>query len=337
MQHPDEGTIQTWLDGELPPEEAAALEAHVAVCQECTASVAEARGYIAASSRIVTALDAVPGNVIPAARPKRSWYANTQLRAAAAIIIVAGASLLAVKQTGKTLVGNVVATSRSEARVPKASSPPMTAQPNNTLPMAAAAKVSEQKVSGGSAPSQKAAGKVTTPPLPATTASPAIPAAPVPAAQNSVMDEAPNETRAEDAGARLKFGRRSTADSSVSRPSSPILSDVVVTGVAERVEELSVVRVDTVVGEVRTMYRIPTGEEVVLTESSNIAARAGTATTMSALAAPKVMQKQARQQTPVHNSITWVEKVTGRIATLSGPLTKEALEALRQKLPPEHR
>ena len=99
MQHPDEGVIHTWLDGELPVEEAAALEAHIAECADCAALVAEARGLIAASSRIVSALDIVPGDVIPATIPrKRPWYANTQLRAAAAVVIVAGASLIVMRE-----------------------------------------------------------------------------------------------------------------------------------------------------------------------------------------------------------------------------------------------
>ena len=99
MQHPDEGMIHTWLDGELPAEEAAALETHVAECAECAEAVAEARGLIAASSRIVSSLDIVPGDVIPAKVPrKRAWYANTQLRAAAAVLVVAGASLVVMRK-----------------------------------------------------------------------------------------------------------------------------------------------------------------------------------------------------------------------------------------------
>ncbi|MEO8578506.1 MAG: zf-HC2 domain-containing protein, partial [Gemmatimonadales bacterium] len=99
MQHPDEGVIHTWLDGELPAEEAAAIEAHIAECADCAAAVAEARGLIAASSRIVSALDIVPGDVIPASAPrKRAWYANTQLRAAAAVLVVAGASLVVMRR-----------------------------------------------------------------------------------------------------------------------------------------------------------------------------------------------------------------------------------------------
>jgi hypothetical protein len=65
MRHPDEGTIHTWLDGQLPRDEAAAIEAHVAECQPCADAVAEARGLIAASSRILLALDGVPRGVAP--------------------------------------------------------------------------------------------------------------------------------------------------------------------------------------------------------------------------------------------------------------------------------
>ena len=120
MQHPDEGVIHTWLDGELPAEKAAALEAHIAECADCAALVAEARGLIAASSRIVSALDIVPGDVIPAAIPrKRPWYANTQLRAAAAVVIVAGASLIVMREERapemKTVMDRAVSADSSPA------------------------------------------------------------------------------------------------------------------------------------------------------------------------------------------------------------------------------
>ena len=62
MQHLDEGTIHAWLDGALSPDEAAAVERHAAECAACSALVAEARGLVAASSRILTALDAAPGD-----------------------------------------------------------------------------------------------------------------------------------------------------------------------------------------------------------------------------------------------------------------------------------
>ncbi|MEP6509827.1 MAG: zf-HC2 domain-containing protein, partial [Gemmatimonadales bacterium] len=103
MQHPDEGMIHTWLDGELPAEESAAMESHVATCQQCASAVAEARGFMAGASRIVSALDIVPGGVIPVAKPRQKpWYASSQFRAAAAVLVVAGASLLVVKKENPT-------------------------------------------------------------------------------------------------------------------------------------------------------------------------------------------------------------------------------------------
>jgi anti-sigma factor RsiW len=97
MQHLEEGTIHAWLDGELPADEAAAAEAHVRECAQCSAAVAEARGLIAASTRILTALDDVPSRVIPAVPRQRHWYDRTDIRAAAAVLFVAGASLVVLK------------------------------------------------------------------------------------------------------------------------------------------------------------------------------------------------------------------------------------------------
>lgn len=63
--HVDEGTMHAWLDGALSTAEASAVESHVAHCDTCSAAAAEARGLIAASTRILSALDDVPGGVIP--------------------------------------------------------------------------------------------------------------------------------------------------------------------------------------------------------------------------------------------------------------------------------
>ena len=65
MSRPDEGLIHAWLDGELDATEAARVERLVAEDAAWAAAAAEARGVIAASSRILRALDEVPGDVIP--------------------------------------------------------------------------------------------------------------------------------------------------------------------------------------------------------------------------------------------------------------------------------
>jgi hypothetical protein len=105
MQHPDEGTIHAWLDDALPGDERAELERHVASCAECSALVAEARGMIAGASRIVGALDAVPGGVIPKPKPAPVQSLSlwrllriTPTRAAIAAALLVAASALVTKR-----------------------------------------------------------------------------------------------------------------------------------------------------------------------------------------------------------------------------------------------
>ncbi len=100
MQHPDEGTIHSWLDGALDGDEAARVEAHAKECPECAAAVAEARGFIAASSRILTALDNAPRGVIPAAAPKRR-FDPLVWRVAATVLVVAAGSLMVFRNGGR--------------------------------------------------------------------------------------------------------------------------------------------------------------------------------------------------------------------------------------------
>jgi hypothetical protein len=69
MSRPDEGLIHTWLDGELDAVEAARVEALVKSDPAWAAAAAEARGFVAATARIVSALDDVPANVVPKAKP----------------------------------------------------------------------------------------------------------------------------------------------------------------------------------------------------------------------------------------------------------------------------
>lgn len=97
MNHLDEGTIHAWLDGALDSTQGREIEAHVAQCATCSAAVAEARGFVAAASRILNALDDVPANVVPkrvpvaptAQRQGRQWRAAPWVTGIAAALIVA--------------------------------------------------------------------------------------------------------------------------------------------------------------------------------------------------------------------------------------------------------
>jgi hypothetical protein len=108
-EHLGEATAHAWLDGALPPAEAARAESHVAACADCAALVAEARGLIAGASRVLGALDAVPAGVLPAstpapasavARAPRPWWTRVPARAAAAALLLAGGSAVVLRTGG---------------------------------------------------------------------------------------------------------------------------------------------------------------------------------------------------------------------------------------------
>jgi hypothetical protein len=122
MRHPDEGTIHAWLDGALDDAEGAWLESHIAGCAACGALVAEARGLVAGASRVLGALDAVPGGVLPADSRAAEQSASTEsvrslrlaatrsglhqrarwavpMRAAAALLLVAGGTMFVLQST----------------------------------------------------------------------------------------------------------------------------------------------------------------------------------------------------------------------------------------------
>jgi hypothetical protein len=104
MSRPDEGLIHTWLDGECTPEESARIEALVASDPAWAAAVAEARGLVAASSRILGALDAVPAQVLPAGsraasvERARGFRVRPWMGIAAGLVLVAGTAVILREQ-----------------------------------------------------------------------------------------------------------------------------------------------------------------------------------------------------------------------------------------------
>ena len=128
MEHTNEAQVHAWLDGELSPDEGAQLEEHIATCADCSALVAEARGLVAASSRILSKLDDVPAGVIPATsesgrtggarsvvadravggadhtvrRSARAWWRRPQYAAAAGIVFIALTTSLVARREGTT-------------------------------------------------------------------------------------------------------------------------------------------------------------------------------------------------------------------------------------------
>lgn len=139
MQHLDEGTIHAWLDGALPSDEQMLIEQHVRECRDCAVLVADARGMIAGASRIISTLDNVPGSVIPAKRPVAPAKANANLwrslrltpfRAGlAATLMIAAASMFAVRRGTIGEIAAPAVQSRSDDRPARPASAPLALPP----------------------------------------------------------------------------------------------------------------------------------------------------------------------------------------------------------------
>lgn len=320
MQHPDEGTIHAWIDGQLAADASVEFETHVAACAECAALVAEARGLVAASTRIVSALDSVPAGVIPAAAKRRPWYASTQLRAAAAVLFVAGASALVIR-------GGDSVPLDEEARRVMATGAAEVQQDSKAMPEASASV--EQASPPPPAPAEKRstfAQRQATPPL----------------------------TRADGAG-NAAAGSVAAADAAI-RPESPPaalaqaeplrVSPVVVTGVAKMaasaesdVRPLTLVRSDTTGSVTVSVYRVEPGVEVTLIETApgRVAPFTGRGVKQEQrlqTAAPPApsLQRADMAAKSVMMSISWTDSSSRNSYVLTGPVSREKLEALRKQI-----
>ncbi len=324
MQHPDEGTIHTWLDGELSAEDAAAFEAHTVNCAQCAAAIAEARGLIAGSSRIVSALDSVPAGVIPMTRPsRRAWYTTTQARAAAALMVVAGTSLV-VTRSGARDSDKVMPVNAQSASI---TSPMITEHVASPIPEstpvrrpAAAPALSAKK------------GVASSPRIPESVRRADVPlsdVAPSSAAQkNRTMMQTP-ALSGKVAGVAVATGAAvKTADRNENSESGG---------------SLKVVRSDSSSGRRQTVFETRFGVRVSLTELDppGFQAAARPSASARALAVPQrpamisipptVTNESALSdmKASIANSIIWSDPATGRSYILVGPLSTVQLEALK--------
>ena len=292
MQHLDEGTIHSWLDGALSTEEATRVSAHVEECPQCAAAIAEARGFIAASSRILTALDNVPRAVVPiSARAKpKNWAA---WRAAAAVLVVALGSFAVLRErmgtrsssaeivpfAARTTEASGVADRVSTDSVQRESSPstqaPTTskvlanpAAPTRVPSPLGAAKMGNREPSRQDGVSTLAATPGSSVPL-------SIP--PPVAAGNNPISQSGGAVKGSVQGERVSGVMASP------RPSSAAMSDASAGSVSIRVVGVSVAK-----GEVRISYEVAPGDTVVLAEvpsmtlNSVVVTGAGTTTARTA-------------------------------------------------------
>jgi anti-sigma factor RsiW len=348
MQHLDEGTIHSWLDGALSADEAARVEAHVKECPQCASGVAEARGFIAASSRILTALDHAPRGVVPIAAPKRR--VDPLVWRVAATVLVVAAGTLVVLQNGT----NKETLMSARAKIEQA--------PVVTEPTVAADEAS---------------------PNTAVSDAPAIGLSRRAGTQSSRGDVDGRENKASAGGKSPQVGKTGgvsdyagAATPTVPTIAAPMvtrsrLSDVAAMDAAAEREQLRVVGTPRRIGAKVTLYEVAPGDTVTLTESipsylSSIvvtgAAVAPTAQAAGAIqksaapskaradaaanaresqtaggvtaAAPAVSAPAPSAQTETANTlntITWNDSV-GNTLSLTGRMPQSRLQAIRIRI-----
>ena len=142
MTHLDEGTIHAWLDGALDAEQSRAVESHVQGCRQCGDAVAEARGLVAASTRILGALDDAPARVIPAqpspaTKRRPMWRAAPWVTGIAAVLVAA--VVLRTGQSPRNAPQEAVASARLADRAVETALPaPPTVSAQKATPAATA-------------------------------------------------------------------------------------------------------------------------------------------------------------------------------------------------------
>ncbi|HKY96853.1 MAG TPA: zf-HC2 domain-containing protein [Gemmatimonadaceae bacterium] len=336
MQHPEEGIIHAWLDGELPAEEAAALEAHAATCADCSAKVAEARGLIAASSRIVSALDIVPGGVIPAARQaRRPWYASTQLRAAAAVLIVAGASALVMRNGGKRAMEDAVTVSAPLSTEQAPAAPPAATLPSLAAAPTEAASDEGRDVGKSSTSSSRQALKLED-------------------SQSARKMDRADDARAEKAFAPPPPPREnanaltgSVGGVAAQIAPAPVSAPAPMIAMRRAAEpEFKKVRSDSTGTVARTIFRTSDSVDVTLTDIAPLPqVKARSVQQSKVLDAPASIvvtgtaevtaKPKAEPQSEIF-TITWTDK-RGHTMTLRGPVPLTVLEQVRRTLPEDQR
>ncbi len=158
--HPDKGLLQAWLDDAFDVATATQVQAHVNGCAGCQGEVATLRGYTAAASRILGALDDTPGGVVPRADTEKAaaaivaqadgrtraeqkatpaWFTRPAFRVAAALALMAGGTTWVMSRTpvaerateaagAPTVAESIVVAAAPAAPAPVAAAPTATAQ-----------------------------------------------------------------------------------------------------------------------------------------------------------------------------------------------------------------
>jgi plastocyanin len=352
MQHPDEGTIHSWLDGALSAEEAARVQAHVEECPQCAAAVAEARGFIAASSRILTALDHVPSGVVPASLPV-SWYNRPAWRAAAAVLVVAVGSLVVVRNSEQDKVAaTTVVSDSSRVPVEAAAQQSQTAAPT-TSPSATTSK--PQVATSAAPPNRNVAvsgaargGNATQAGISGKSVRGAAPSNVAP--RERARDEAVDTIIGLNAAAAPQVAGVAIAAPQAAQFSRTAGAATILE--AREPEQLKVVGTPRMIGAKVTLYEVAPGDTVTFIEASNVQLDA-VVTTGTAGGEPLARRSAAKSgtvaparlpstspgvptlQVAVENGVTtisWPDAITGTMLSLSGRMSAERLKEIRLRI-----
>jgi anti-sigma factor RsiW len=318
MQHLDEGTIHSWLDGALSADEAARVEAHVKECPQCAAAVAEARGFIAASSRILTALDNAPRGVIPATAPKKRvdpivW------RVAATFLVVAAGTLVVFRNGGRE--AQIATTNANTGQntvtavaptVPAGDETTMTAEP--TPPLRKPANSTRGTTVGGLQPSaglsEKSAAKVGAAGASTPTSQALSPSAPRVTYQAGTRVPAPQPNRSASENQKIAGQASGAVTDNVSTssgyaraaPAPQAVAAIRLRGASTRdarSEQLQVIRTSSTLGANVTLYEVAPGDTVTFSEHVNAQLESAVTTSLSsdAARAPQLTGKVAAAPT----------------------------------------
>ena len=358
MQHLDEGTIHAWLDGELSPAERAAAELHAASCAACAAAVAEARGFVAASSRILTALDAVPGGVLPNAehapgapgdstRVPRRFIAPRAWMAVAAVLVLGIVTVIATRPRSQDAALRV-AEEREQAK-PAAMAPnagpaatDSVGTTNESSAPAVAAESRRQKSvnkrSGFEAPARKDASAAVNDSTPLMVAQAAAPRAPAPSAGNAPP---PPASRSNEADEKSMSAPAARADSVPGRPVA--LSQIVISGAGRSTATGNIAKAkssDSSAPQIVSRTATRSGADSVVTTIYDVhGVRVALTERLTASTLQGSVRSSYRDQLmsradapmPVEHSITWSDSA-GRTRTLRGAMTEAELARLKAEL-----
>jgi hypothetical protein len=139
MSHLEEGVLHALLDGEIPSTELPPIQAHLAGCAECRASLDEARalrGEVEALVEVIQVSEAMAGAAASRKRPTQGPAWGRRLAWAASLLLATGLGY-AVRPLGRGFERDAVLPQAppalaSEQSIPAAASEPTAARPSTT-------------------------------------------------------------------------------------------------------------------------------------------------------------------------------------------------------------